>query len=109
MSDKVHSPWDALDTIGNIAAWVRENCGDATNQTQKYMDDIIMFVNAALALPRRNCDMGTAEEQDKRFDAFCKSYKEHHGNCFGCAALRTSGDCKVSWMRMPYEEKGSEG
>lgn len=57
----------------------------------------------------RNCDVGAAEEQDRRFDAFCKSYKEHHGNCFGCAALRTSGDCKVSWMRMPCEEKGSEG
>ena len=35
---------------------------------------------AALALPRRNCDVGTAEEQIKRFYEYCKA----NGYCNHC-------------------------
>jgi len=121
MSDEVHSPWDALDTMGNIAAWVRENCGDATNQTQKYMDDIIMFVKAALALPRRNCDVGTAVEQERRWSANCGEGIPNCKHCKVYEEAKNSGlvngrylmrcDCRFIWAQMPYEAKegGSDG
>jgi hypothetical protein len=113
MEAEIKSAMDALDTIGNIAAWVRDNCGDATNQTQKYMDDIIMFVNAALALPRLNCEVGSPEEQNKRFTEFCASHyrglkdgKIESGPCdCPCWDKEQVCNCFV-WAQMPYEAEG---
>ena len=111
MSNEVYSPWDALDTIGNIAAWGRDNCGDTTNQTQKYMDDIIMFVNAARALPRRNCDVGTEKEQEDRFDKYCRG----SNYCAVCPIKKLwdfqdgpRPSCTILWSQMPYEEGDAE-
>lgn len=57
--------------------------------------------------PPRNCDVGTAEEQWKRFyEKFCGQ------SCFGCplSGLKRSrkADCIMEWAQMPYEaeEKG---
>lgn len=104
MASNVQKTWEALAEIRLLLVRVPRSI-----RSDVACGIIAAKAKAALAEPPRNCDVGTPEEQDKRFDAFCKSYKEHHGNCFGCAALRTSGDCKVSWMRMPCEGKGSEG
>lgn len=47
----------------------------------------------------RNCDVGTAEEQLKRFIAFCLSRK-----CNECPFVSsTYGECGVRWSQMPYE------
>ena len=54
----------------------------------------------ALALPRRNCDVGTAEEQNERFNNFCGS----HMRCDSCPHWETNGDCGIKWAQMPYEE-----
>lgn len=58
----------------------------------------------ALATPPRNCDVGTAEEQFKRFLAFCHS--ESRG-CKHCPANRTrlrgTSNCDLAWAQMPYE------
>ena len=53
---------------------------DASVKVKRLFDGRIMFqqaireaheaVNAALAAPTRNCDVGTAEEQLKRFNKF---------------------------------------
>ena len=62
------------------------------------------IVNKALALPRRNCDVGTAEEQEERFDEFCFN----HGNgdiCQqDCPCLYEPGACKMMWAQLPYEK-----
>ena len=48
---------------------------------------------------RRNCDVGTVDEQLKRFSAFCMSRK-----CNDCPfASSTYGECGVRWSQMPYE------
>ena len=49
----------------------------------------------------RNCDVGTSEEQAKRFSFFCMRY---HG-CGKCDLNKGSKDCKFSWEQMPYEAK----
>lgn len=77
----------------------------------------------ALALPRRNCDVGTAEEQIARFHEFCFDHKyyidEFHGD--DCreecpiAKLIDHNDkfcdnCMLVWAQMPYtEERKGEG
>lgn len=69
----------------------------------------IKRLRAAIDKPLRNCDVGTPEEQWKRFDSFCGGYP---CNCDGCPfepdGLAPSG-CALMWAQMPYGEgEGSE-
>ena len=60
---------------------------------------------SALAEPVRNCDVGTAEEQLKRFNKFCFPIK-----CSECQ-LHTDEDlhdCIFHWAQIPYEEGGEK-
>lgn len=98
---------DALDTISAheddiefVRAWIR--------QTKE-------AVQAALAAPPRNCDVGTAEEQIARFNEFCDSEWQNSGsaNCGNCplwVSGRIGHDCQIRWEQMPYtaEEGGAE-
>ena len=65
-------------------------------------------VNAALAAPPRNCDVGTAEEQSARFDAHCRK----NMGCLTCPLREKDGGvpkhCEFAWSQMPYEEGGAE-
>lgn len=65
---------------------------------------------AALAEPPRNCDIGTAEEQAKRMDAYCTSYRECIGGCWRCdnCPLCSIHRCELAWAQMPYVEKEGE-
>lgn len=60
-------------------------------------------VIASLSAPPRNCDVGTAEEQDERFDRWCdrKSIKD----CWGIGCRK----CLIAWSQMPYKEGGAIG
>ena len=67
-------------------------------------------VNAALAAPPRNCDVGTAEEQEKRFYAFCGYHRFQSGIKGMCSSLcpcircRDMCNCITTWAQMPYDE-----
>lgn len=66
------------------------------------------FIQNMLAkFPRRNCDVGTAEEQSRRFCAFCRPRLEP---CDGCPCLEGSrhGRCEFVWAQIPYEEGGAK-
>ena len=70
------------------------------------------IAESAIAIPLRNCDVGTAEEQKRRFKEYCdKHYDliEHHG-CKGCPARNYIEGwgvpyCQLKWAQMPYEAK----
>ena len=69
---------------------------------------------AALALPRRNCDEGTTDEQERRFEKFCDSHKwvddEGTNACLSDCPLYKTVDCAIHWAQMPYEvERKGEG
>ena len=63
------------------------------------------------ANPIRNCDVGTAEEQQNRFREFCRRY-ESKGECgigrskAACPAFHgcRNPDCSLWWAQMPYTE-----
>ena len=57
---------------------------------------------AALAEPLRNCDVGTAEEQAKRFEKFCKDNQTSSGSCSECK-IWDCPRCELTWGQMPYE------
>lgn len=96
MSSKLR---EALNKIGNISAWVAENCND--QQTAKYMNDIIAIVQESVAEPVRNCDVGTAEEQEERY---IKLKREHVDKLLRCPAQGYSFfPDSLYWSQMPYE------
>lgn len=57
-------------------------------------------IKAVISEPLRNCDVGTAEEQEKRYLALCDSNK-----CSSCPVrFKGKTDCVFTWEQMPYEE-----
>lgn len=64
-------------------------------------------VNAALAAPPRNCDVGTADEQRDRLEAFCGKHFRYSADnpCSGCQAYNgDSSPCVYRFLQMPYDE-----
>lgn len=61
-------------------------------------------VQAALAEPLRNCDVGTAEEQGMRFKKFCNDHQAPWHGCTNCPVLM-SEKCAIAWSQMPYESE----
>ena len=57
----------------------------------------------------RNCDVGTSNEQYKRFDKIC-SARHLLNDCplFNKKEPCCSPSCFARWSQMPYEEKESE-
>ena len=68
-------------------------------------------LDAALALPLRNCDVGTAEEQTKIFDGFCDM--QCLSGCSNCPCntkpMITDIECFSNWSQMPYKEGDNYG
>ena len=59
------------------------------------------YSDKALSEPPRNCDVGTAEEQDKRMTLYCQTRK-----CESCPLwdnVNNGVRCEFTWAQMPYE------
>ena len=99
----------------------RVNQAIATDDSQ-FLTGALLHIRdvakAAVAMPKRNCDVGTAEEQEKRWYRICG-----HGipNCKHCKVYgkaKESGlvddrgflrcSCEFIWAQMPYEEGGAK-
>ena len=91
-------------------------------EDDRYGDDLVYLVGcmrsvadvcrAALSDPPRNCDVGTAKEQDERFRDFCPRYTAGGvSDCEGCKLHGTPcAECAIPWEQMPYEvERKGEG
>lgn len=75
-------------------------------------DELRGMVARALATPPRNCDIGTAEEQAERMDAYCANHGEPIGSSWRCekCPLCSINRCDLAWAQMPYaEERKGEG
>ena len=66
-------------------------------------------IKEALAEPIRNCDVGTAEEQDARHSKWCGHYGIDGDMEVACAHQDMSCTlCSLRWAQMPYEEGGAK-
>ena len=56
--------------------------------------------------PRRNCDVGTQEEQAKRYIDFCDNYPK----CTGCPCVGQIkyNQCELAWAQLPYDGEKSK-
>jgi hypothetical protein len=66
--------------------------------TEGDAEKYLAIVDAALAEPLKNYEVGTQEEQAKRFDVYC-----HTGGGL-CSSIDSCAECTIAWMHMPYEE-----
>ncbi len=61
-------------------------------------------MDAALAAPPRNCDVGTPDEHSARFDAHCRK----HMGCLTCPLREADGSvpkhCEFRWAQCAHKE-----
>ena len=95
---------EALTKILNLTNSLDEDCGVDPVEIRD-------IAKAALSAPPRNCDVGTAEEQYKRFMNMCNSKDVRQcaecsmrGFTPGCSRDR----CFANWAQTPYEEGGAK-
>ena len=106
--------WRSLYTPGNAAA-MREALErfmgwyNITSIRTASLRTIAEAARAALAAPARQCDVGTADEQDARFGEFCVMRRT--GSCAGCpdpvggfTVANGIRECPLVWAQTPYKE-----
>ncbi len=83
---------------------------EALESVKSYLDgytvnilDLRRRVDAALAEPVKNCEVGTADEQSRRFDDFCFVHISRERGCGDCPLLENTC-CELAWGQMPYPE-----
>lgn len=79
---------------------------DSSGNYMKFIKGTIEIANAALSAPPRNCDIGTAEEQSKRFKKYCALNKDFEWGCekypiFPYKIIK----CEFIWAQLPYESE----
>ena len=93
---------DALNEIKDTIDEWRTN-GEMEHWQYSKLFDI---TDAALAKPPRNCDVGTAEEQARRYEELCDSHT-CGSICSGSCCPLYDYDCSpFAWAQMPYEDRG---
>lgn len=67
------------------------------------VDELREMVVRALAAPPRNCDKGTPQEQEARWNGYCDDVTR--GECPPCRCK----SCALYWAQMPYTEEEGAG
>ena len=66
--------------------------------------DLADDVFDVLALPPRNCDVGTPKEQSARYEKFCFNHRSRERCCQDCPLLHEPS-CELAWAQMTYVEE----
>ena len=75
-----------------------------THYNTTEVDAVVSKMEAALALPRRQCDVGTTEEQCNRHNMYCNSQPKCR-KCLREDAASMCISCFAKWAQMPYTER----
>ena len=97
------------EACANIVDYVQSAMCHATDaHVLDYLTQVEMWAKAALAEPVKNCEVGTAKEQVRRWRRFCNSMT----TCGECPCHKSYSevvaDCFSRWAQMPYEEGGAK-
>lgn len=101
---------EALETLLNLAYEVQDANSEYGPKTSVPTQFVIDVAKSALAEPVKNCEVGTAGEQLKRFKDFCRIISKDE-TCDGCPLLpqcSTLEHCTLKWAQMPYEESDNK-
>lgn len=103
---------EALKEFVDAIEWLE--AGDTSGYIRKQFSILMSEARAVLAKPERNCEVGTVEEQMKKFRQFCESHKPAESEftetgellcpASGCElGVCNYGQCALKWAQMPYE------
>ena len=104
---------EALRQVSRVAVEMTRKTVTGEPEDRKTVDEWALrlcdIVSAALAAPPRNCDIGTAEEQDAMHSKWCRRYGIDGDMEVACAHQDMSCTlCALRWAQMPYEEGGAK-
>jgi len=92
-----------------VAASIVAKNANAPEWILQRMADIFAVATTALSALPRNCDVGTAEEQQARHCAWCRKHGIDGDNKVDCIHPDVYCDlCALRWSQMPYEEGGAK-
>lgn len=97
MSSKIRDALLKADVLVSIATFDEDVNMD---EVEKIRSEI----KSALAEPVRNCDIGTAEEQENRYLGHCYKQSIDTGLCLECPLFGKQKMCAFAWAQMPYDE-----
>lgn len=100
--------------IRRIVDHIRKEKSLPEKLAREAFDQIDDLAKEALIAKPRNCNVGTVEEQWKRFRLFCESHKPAEPEFTGTGELLCPvsgcelgvcnyGQCALKWAQMPYE------
>ena len=108
--------FDAFKAIGKELAFceanVQKRIGLSLFGLGKHCEIIREIISKATTSSMRNCDVGSAEDQRKRFNRFCEKGQHTDKACCGGCPIVVEGhrekvgvSCELAWAMMPYEDK----
>lgn len=113
MENKMMAMRVALRDVSRVAEEMTRGTMTGESVDRKTVDAwakrLCEIISRDLAIPLRNCDVGTAEEQESRYERFCDSHKwvddEGVNACSSDCPLYNALDCALHWAQMPYKEQ----
>lgn len=106
MDDNIHSLRDALEWLDRD---INEEAHDDGKMSNANAIRVGFIRNMLAKFPLRNCDVGTAEEQDKRFAyQFCMVGIEGCARCKLNTLKHRGNTCGIHWAQMPCKEGGEK-
>lgn len=107
---------NVLELLNRVHTFLSKLCRDARcdDHCSECIEasDLADDVYDLLHIPRRNCDVGTAEEQADRFGKLCGKHYNEEEQCNEKCPLAslpiTHGfpRCQAYWAQTPYAEEG---
>lgn len=103
---------EALKKCANMGEQIDCRLGSSDATVYAFRDERCLAHNisecarAALAVPPRNCEVGTVDEQAKRFAEYCESEVCKRKWCKSRAKALCIERCALEWAQMPYEKEG---
>jgi len=97
------------EALTKVSEWMAHRIAtggfEASPTIPTVLEDVVL---PALAAPPRNCDVGTADEQAKRFEQFCGSVE---GLCDKCELDKPGvvPTCGVLWSQWTYKAPAQKG
>ena len=105
MDANIKTPQDALEWLDRSIREEAEIDGEMSSANAIRLG----FIQNMLAkFPRRNCDVGTLEEQAERFAEYCDSEVCKRNRCKSQAKALCIERCALAWAQMPYKEGGAK-
>lgn len=89
--------------------WEHAWYGQSSGNYKQLLDAMVKEISEALSEPPRQCDVGTAEEQEERFTKVCTANSRDgvRGLCSAtCPFSRDyQSECALAWGQTPYAEE----